>query len=102
MTQKSISECTLMLIQEELKSRKFFNSLQELGLDNSHFQPHLDKLILQSLGMDDDTDETFDCYYKIIERRSRKINATAASVTKQALKVYCELVAERSKRVSKG
>lgn len=82
----------LYLIKEELKSRKFFNALQTVGLDGSYFQPHLDTFILKSLDMDDDTDETFDTYYKIIERRSEIIEANDYSITKQALEVYNELL----------
>ncbi|MBT1706334.1 hypothetical protein [Chryseosolibacter indicus] len=92
----------LYLISEELKSRRFFSTLQELGLDNSYFQPHLDSLILRSLDMDEDSDETFDAYYKIIERRSRKIKADSTSVTRQALKAYHELLEVRKKLSIKG
>lgn len=87
----------LYLISEELKSRKFFRTLQELGLDNSYFQPHLDSLILRSLDINEDSDETFDAYYEIIERRSRKIKADNHSIMKQALKTYHELLEVRKK-----
>ncbi len=88
---------TLSLIKEELKSRKFFNTLQQTGLDDCYFQPHLDTLILRSLGMDDELDSTFDAYYEIIERRSKKINADNDSIMKQALKAYYELIEQRKK-----
>jgi len=84
-------QVTLCLIKEELKSRKFFNALQEMGLDDCYFQPHLDELILRSLDMDDDSDKTFDAYYEIIERRSKKIDADKDSIMKQALKAYMDL-----------
>lgn len=84
-------DVTLYLIKEELKSRKFFNTLQTMGLDDCYFQPHLDTLILRSLDLDDDSDKTFDAYYEIIEHRSKKIDADDESIMKQALKVYMEL-----------
>ncbi|HEY5751246.1 MAG TPA: hypothetical protein VIU12_34525 [Chryseolinea sp.] len=90
---------TLDLIKEELKSRKFFNTLQKMGLGNSPFQPHLGALILRTLNMDPDAEVTFNTYYRIIERRSKKIRAQGHSVAKQALKVYHELVAERERRL---
>jgi len=95
----SATQFTLDLIKEELKSRKFFNALQKLGLDNSHFQPHLGDLILRTLNMDPDAEATFNAYYRIIERRSKKIRANSHSVVKQALKAYHELVAERKKQL---
>jgi hypothetical protein len=94
----STTQFTLDLIKEELKSRKFFNTLQKLGLDNSHFQPHLGDLILRTLNMDPDAEATFNAYYRIIERRSKKIRTQGHSVAKQALKVYHELIAERERR----
>lgn len=87
----------IYLIREELKSRKFFRALQEMGLDDCYYQPHLDTLILRTLNMDDDSDETFDAYYKIIERRSKKISTDNDSIMKQALKVYHELLEQRKK-----
>lgn len=87
----SDTQITLYLIKEELKSRKFFRTLQEMGLDDCYYQPHLDELILRSLNMDDDSDKTFDAYYEIIERRSKKIDADKDSIMKQALKAYMDL-----------
>jgi len=96
----SDTQITCYLIKEVLKSRKFFNALQEMGLDDCYFQPHLDELILRSLDMDDDSDKTFDAYYEIIERRSKKIDADNDSIIKQALKTYMEL--KRLKKELKG
>ena len=61
----------LYLIKEELKSRRFFEGLHKVGVDDIYFQPHLDKLILKSVGLDDGTDETSEFYFKIMERRSK-------------------------------
>lgn len=87
----SDAQITLYLIREELKSRKFFRTLQEMGLDDCYFQPHLDTLILRSLDLDEDSDIVFDAYYKIMEPRSKKIEASHDSIMKQSLKVYMEL-----------
>jgi hypothetical protein len=88
----------LFLIKEELKSRRFFEGLHSVGLDDVYLQPHLDRLILKTIGLDDGTDETSEFYFKIMERRSRKIDADNDSIVTQALKVYVELVAERKRR----
>lgn len=90
-------QTVLYLICEELKSRKLFRSLQDVGLDGSHYQPHLDELILKNLALDDDSDEVFDIYYNIMERRSRKLQPGNNSIVKQALKAYHELLLEKKK-----
>lgn len=90
-------QVALHLIREELKSRKFFRTLQQAGLHDCYFQPHLDSLILRSLDLDDDSDKVFDAYYDIIEHRSRKIEADNDTIMKQALKVYMELKQLRKK-----
>ena len=92
----------LFLIKEELKSRKFFNTLQQMGLDDCYFQPHLDTLILRSLDMDDDSDKTFDAYCEIMERRSKKIDTDNDSIMEQALKTYHELLDQKKKICANG
>lgn len=91
------TQVTLYLIKQELKIRRFFNTLAEVGLDSCDYEPHLDDLILQRMGMDGHTDETFDAYYEIMERRSRKIGTDEGSVVKQAMKAYVELMGARKK-----
>jgi hypothetical protein len=85
-------DVTLYLIKEELKSRKLFHALHQAGLDDCYYQPHLDSLILRSIGIDDGRDDTFRLYYDIIDKRSKKIEADNDSIMKQALKVYMELI----------
>lgn len=89
-------QLTLCLIKEELKSRKFFHALHEVGLDDCYYQPHLGRLILQSMGMDDDVDEIFNRYDAIMEKRSRKIEAGNDRIMKQVMKAYMELHELRS------
>jgi len=69
-------QLSLYLIIEELKSRKLFYVLQEAGFDDCYFQPHLDSLILRSIGLDDASDETFHVYNSIVEKRSKKSKQT--------------------------
>jgi len=92
-------DSTLYLIREELKSRRLFHALHKVGLDDCWFQPHLDSLILESLGIERYNDETFTAYDAIIEKRSHKIEADNNSVMKQAMKVYHELI-ELKKKIS--
>lgn len=62
----------------------------------SHSHVHLDPLTLRCIGLDA-TDETI-YFYVVIEKRSRKIQASYQSVVKQALKAYHELLHERKQR----
>jgi hypothetical protein len=87
----SVEEIVLMLIAEELKSRKFFNTLQHLGLDDSWCQPHLDDAILTCLGLHDNTNEIFDFYYAVMNEHADKIDQSPASVLEQAKEVYAKL-----------
>jgi hypothetical protein len=91
-------EYCLFLIKEELKSRRFFEGLHSVGMDDVYLQPHLDRLILKSIGLDDGRDETSEFYFKIMERRSRKIESDNDSIMTQALKAYIELTSERKRR----
>jgi hypothetical protein len=88
----------VFLIKEELKSRRFFEGLHSVGLDDVYLQPRLDRLILKSVGLNDGTDETSEFYFKIMERRSKKIASDNDSIVTQALKVYMELDAEKRRR----
>lgn len=97
----SETQLSLYLIKEELKSRKLFHALHEVGLDDCYFQPHLDSLILRSVGLDDGTDKTFSLYDNIIEKRSKKIEADYDSIMKQAIKAYQELMNEKKKLSAK-
>ncbi len=97
----SQTQMSLYLIKEELKSRKLFHALHEVGLDDCYFQPHLDSLILRSVGLDDHTDDTFTIYDTILDKRSKKIEADYDSITKQALKAYHELLNEKKRLASK-
>jgi hypothetical protein len=93
------TQLTLYLITEELKTRKFFNGLLDLGLDNCPYQPNLDKLIMAYVGLPDDVDNAFDFYYDVIEKHSKLITANKESAAQQALEVYVTLLAEVKRRV---
>ncbi|MBL0745708.1 hypothetical protein [Chryseolinea lacunae] len=91
----------LFLIKEELKSRKLFQLLQEVGTTESVFEPHLDSLIFQVIGLDDDDDRISDKYFDIMEKRSKNLEADKDSIAKQAFKAYHEILAIK-KKMAKG
>jgi hypothetical protein len=82
----------LFLLKQELKTRRLFEALHQIGLDNCYYRPHLDSVIMRSMDLDDGTDETFIRYDDIVEKRSRKIKADNDSITKHAFKAYMELL----------
>lgn len=86
-------QLTLSLIREELKSRKLFRALHAAGIDDCYYQPHLDSIILRNLGLDDSSDETFDRYTTIMNKRAKKIEPDKESIMKQAVKAWHELTA---------
>lgn len=88
-------ELVLCLIKEELKGRKFFDTLQHLGLDDSWCQPRLDDLILTCLGLNDNTDETFDYYYTVMNEHAALIDEDSESVEKQSKEAYSKLIGRR-------
>jgi hypothetical protein len=88
----------LYLISQELKIRRFFDGLQRIGIDDCSLEPHLDRIILAELGLDDGLDNTTAFYCEVIEKRSKKINGSAESVLKQSFKAYAELTAEKARR----
>src|SRR4051812_17271106 len=90
----------LLLIAQELKIRKLFDGLQTAGFDDCFFEPYLGTVILAEFGLDDGTDETMNFYCKLIDKRSKKIKHNRESITKQSLKVYMKLAAEKAKRKS--
>lgn len=94
-------ELVLFLIQEELKSTKLFNGLDQVGLSDCYYQSHFSTLILASVGFDERPDDLHEFYLDLINRRSSKIKANNESITKQAFKVYVDLIVEKRRRRSR-
>jgi hypothetical protein len=91
-------DLTLYLIREDLKSQKLFCVLNDLGMGDCPYQPHLAKAILAQLNMDDGSDEIFNFYHQLIEKRCRKIQGDQKSLMNQTMKVYVELMNEKERR----
>lgn len=91
-------DLTLYLIREDLKSEKFFNGLHKIGIEECPYQPRLGKAVLANMGLDDGTDATFEFYYRLIEKRSKKLKGDHESLMKQVMKVYVALCEEKERR----
>jgi len=94
----SETQLSLFLITEELKIRKLFNTLREIGIEDCYYEPDLSFLILKSVGLNDGKDETFYHFSDLMDKRSEKIKPEHDSIMKQALKVYQELMNEKKKK----
>ena len=91
-------DLVLFLIQEELKSTKFFNGLAHVGLTDCYYQSHFSTVILASVGFDERPDDLHEFYLDLIDKRSNKIKTNNDSVMKQAFKVYIDLMIEKKRR----
>ena len=89
------TEQILFLISEELKARRFIHSLEKVGFLDNNFEPHLDSLIIQYIGLNSD-DETFERYTAIMDKRSGKIKDDNESIARHALKAYHQLIMEKN------
>lgn len=95
--QSGTDQITHQLIREELKSHKLFSVLGKVGLNDCFFQVHLDFVIMDLLGMNDGTDETYAIYDAIVEKHASRIVDSKESIERQARKVYDKLLeAKRS------
>lgn len=91
----------LFLIQEELKATHLFNGLSNLGLSDCFYQSHFATVILASAGFKERPDDLYEFYLDLINRRSKKVKPNYDSVTRQALKVYIDLMIEKKNRSRK-
>jgi hypothetical protein len=91
-------DLVLFLICEDLKSHKLFSVIDQLDMGDCPYQSYLGKAVLAQLNMDDGSDEIFQFYDTLIEKRCRKINGDQKSLMKQAMKVYGELMGEKEGR----
>lgn len=89
------TDLTLLLIREELKSRRIFRHLAKAGLDYTPFQPNLDEAILQATGLSTDSDQVFAWYTRLMEKHSKKLTHDARNAGAQALKVFVKLAARQ-------
>lgn len=91
------SNLTLFLIAEELKSRKFFNTLMHAGFDYTPFRPHLDEPIQAALGLRIEENAVLEFYERVMDSHAEVITEKQEAVTREASKVYAILKAGAEK-----
>ena len=94
----SAEKVIICLIREELKSRRFFEGLREIGLDDNFYQADLLELIMAGLGLRLDSTEQYNFYYDLLNEHSRRVVEDADELLDEAKRVYkiLSLKAEQS------
>lgn len=89
------------LIEQQLKTRCFFDSLERMGFGNHKAEPNLDQLILKKLKLDDGTDETYTRYTEIIDAHIGMVANNPRGSATHAVNVYTLLKALRKREKNK-
>ena len=88
----SHKQVTIYLIEQQLKSKRFFDDLESIGLGPYDFEPNLDHLILKNVELDDGTDKTYMRYSKVLDKHSEQLKPEFRAIQRQAVKMYIELM----------
>ena len=88
----SHKQVTIYLIEQQLKSKRFFDDLESIGLGPYDFEPNLDHLILKNVELDDGTDKTYMRYSKVLDKHSEQLKPEFRAIQRQAVKMYNELM----------
>ena len=88
----SHKQVTIYLIEQQLKSKRFFDDLESIGLGPYDFEPNLDHLILKNVELDDGTDKTYMPYSKVLDKHSEQLKPEFRAIQRQAVKMYNELM----------
>jgi len=70
----SPSEIALFLIKAELKNRKFTKALEEVGFDTTFYSLDFSALILDLLGFESRSDDTFETYHQLLEAYVQEVD----------------------------
>jgi len=95
-------EFTLFMIQEELKSSRLGYGLDIAGLDHSVYRSDFSTLILEAIGLDTDSDEINDFYYKKLIHHAEKADQDREKIAKLAFRFYLDLEFEKRRRLNKS
>ncbi|MCZ8217061.1 MAG: hypothetical protein O9262_12515 [Cyclobacteriaceae bacterium] len=85
-------ELLLYLIAQDLKSRKFFDGLRDLGLDDDYYQADLSELVLIYMGLSTLSDEPGDLYYSLLGKYTENLPADKEALQKASHAVYQSLL----------
>lgn len=93
------SEATVVvfLISEDLKMQRVFSALSQIGCEDCASRTRLSRLILSLAGFDDQTEQVYELYYKLLEDRGQVITANFHDTIDQAFGMYQDLLRAKAK-----
>jgi len=88
----------IYILSQELKSNKVFDSLADVGFDDSQGRSDFTFMILDII-FKEAPDELANIYLTLLIKHTKKLKDTGrSSLTKQAFKFYIDLMIEKKKR----
>jgi DNA-binding XRE family transcriptional regulator len=78
----------IFLIREELKSRKLFGGLRDLGLDDDVYQADLLEVIMPCIGFSWDAPKQYDFCNSLLRKHSTRVAPDCAELLNEARRVY--------------
>jgi hypothetical protein len=92
----------IFLIVHELKSRMIYEALTPVFTIDCYLESHLDRLILKTLKMWDGRDETYEFYFKLMDKWSKDVSTDSDVIIRRALKIYGALTNFRDTRKTRA
>lgn len=87
--QSTGEKAIIQLVREELKSRHFFETLRDLGLDDSFYQANLLELIMASLDLS--SEHQYDFCADLLRKHSARVTQNHDELHFEAERVYALL-----------
>jgi hypothetical protein len=88
----------VFLIAEELKARKLFNALKNIGCDGSFCITDLCDLVFAYIGFEDRPDHLYEFYFSLLDRYCDKVSQESDRPIKYAHEIFTTLVIEKEKQ----
>ncbi len=96
-------DISIFLIKAELKTRKFFKSMEQIGFDTTLYLTDFSSLILNLVGFESRSDDVYDWYNKLLEDYIQRfeLKDEAELLDKLALEFFVDLESYRKVNYSK-
>ena len=90
-------QMAVYLIASDLKTKKLFNSLTDIGCDSCFCIPEFCDLIFAIVGFEDRPNELYDFYFDLLDQYCNTVTHENDLPAKEALGIYKLLKAEKQK-----
>jgi hypothetical protein len=92
----------ILLVSHELKSRKIFGGLRDLGLDNDEYHADLIEVILTAIGVPPEIrDELYEYCYGLFEKHSNIVAKEGGELLDEAQRAFYKLVQYAQEHINK-